>query len=929
MNRSRGWLVRNDTASICHQMAVTERLARIPASVRATRTKRSTIGTLSAALVVGLMFGGAEGCVSPSMDLASTTPEPEAQSEVEEPPEPEAQPEVEEPGEPERPPPWSPPDEPLLGGVEGAGQLLAKGDPSGALARLEELGKLDTAAGEADLVPESREWFLAGAVAGRAYMQTSQWQLAVLSLEPLAASKRFDDMLPPDIVGYELARARVRWAVEGGLDSTTADLQLGKAVSELNSLERHKPNRIRAAIQAAKGEALAAIPGEGKSKRKRAAKRAQVALDRLISNFPNHPEVGEWMLQRALTHERMGEESLAVEALRRVHIERAGEPEAERAWAEIKRFAREHDKIDPPEPLTTRERLEAGQAARVLRRLDRSAELLESVWEDEEQPRYIRREAGHSLGWTYYKAREFDSCVEVLGELYEQVPSIQTRKDLTRCLERGERYDEGIDLWLEVYDDSRRAYGATALWNAIELAYNGGRYERAIELLDKFEDRYKARGSERRWLRAWLPMRTGDDAAARAAFAKMLDTRRTGGRERAIRYFLGKLELRSDDPDLRAQGVQRLYDLAEEGMARIVANGVIGGHPIYYGLMARQRLIEAGEEPPSVPKPPPLDWESRWIGHGETLELLGRMAEGYGEEFSSLIRAEQLFAAGWREEASREVRMAADEFINGRAVYEGSSMPGTRSEALVGGLAWAAEWRHPRANPGRDARRAMRDEETREAMRADFMELAWAMHEPYRFGKLTNWEEYAYRTRWHLRAYREPIERHAWQREIDPHHLWALMYTESRFRRHVVSWVGARGALQIMPWTGRQLVERLGEIESGERFDPDILFNIEDNSRLATYYISELLAKFYGQPTFAYASYNGGPSNVARWLGAKGNSTRGVELDEFVEEIPFSETAGYARRVMEVRATYDLIYKGELPVWSNEVDARYADNIGF
>ena len=40
------------------------------------------------------------------------------------------------------------------------------------------------------------------------------------------------------------------------------------------------------------------------------------------------------------------------------------------------------------------------------------------------------------------------------------------------------------------------------------------------------------------------------------------------------------------------------------------------------------------------------------------------------------------------------------------------------------------------------------------------------------------------------------------------------MYTESRFRRHVVSWVGARGALQIMPWTGRQLVERLGEVEA-------------------------------------------------------------------------------------------------------------------
>jgi soluble lytic murein transglycosylase-like protein len=187
--------------------------------------------------------------------------------------------------------------------------------------------------------------------------------------------------------------------------------------------------------------------------------------------------------------------------------------------------------------------------------------------------------------------------------------------------------------------------------------------------------------------------------------------------------------------------------------------------------------------------------------------------------------------------------------------------------------------------------------------------------------------ELPYRTRWHLRAFREPIERHAWAREVDPHHLWALMYTESRFRRHVVSHVGARGALQIMPWTGRQLSEDLGEIERGDRFDQDILFLIEDNSRLAVAYIDALLEKFHGQPAFAYASYNGGPNNVARWLAAK--SRDGVELDEFIEEIPFEETANYARRVLEVHATYDLIYEGKLPVWSNVVDPVFEDNVDY
>jgi soluble lytic murein transglycosylase-like protein len=317
-----------------------------------------------------------------------------------------------------------------------------------------------------------------------------------------------------------------------------------------------------------------------------------------------------------------------------------------------------------------------------------------------------------------------------------------------------------------------------------------------------------------------------------------------------------------------------------------LATGVIGGNPVYYGLLARERLLEAGEDPGEPPKLEPIEWEARHIGHGETLALLTKLATERGDSFSSVVRAEQLFAAGWREEASREVRVALDEYINGRSVFDGADMPGTRSEALVAGLAWAAEWRHPKALPSRAARKQIRDSETREALREDFSKLGWAMDEAYRFAKLTG-SGLPYRTRWHLRAYREPIERHAWEREVNPNHLWALMYTESRFRRHVVSWVGARGALQIMPWTGRQLVERLDEIGDSGRFDPDVLFLIEDNSRLATYYISELLHKFHGQATFAYASYNGGPSNVARWLAAKSQGPTGVGLDEFVEEIPF------------------------------------------
>lgn len=885
-----------------------------------------------AALVIGLAVGTTEGCASTQHADASTI-EPaggDAVSEVadetaieDEAPQSRAAP------EPERTPPWAPPPEPVLDGVPGAAQLLARSEFQAALDHLAAFDKLDSVPGEAALEPESREWFLAGAVAGRAYMRLGQWEQAVLALEPRAASKLFGEMLPADLVGYELALARIAWATRTELDETAADLQLGKAASELSKLERSKPDRIHAAMRVARATALAHIQGADARERKSVAKRADAALDRLITTFPNHPEVGEWMLQRALAKQRAGLGKDALAALRQVAIDRAGEPESKRAWAEYERLAVELG--DAPKPLDTAETLAAGAAARTLRRLERSTELLESIWSDPEQPTHRHREAGHSLAWTYYKARDYDACATVLSELYAAVPAMNTRSELVRCLERGGRHDEAVDIWMAVHERNKSgASGANALWNGILIAINGGRYQRANELLIEYEARFKGHASERRWLHAWLPMRLGEFEQARLAFQQLLDSKRTGGRETAITYFLGKLELRSDDRETRLRGVHRLQELAGRGDAQLTSPGVIGGHPIYYGLMARARLLEAGEDPGPVPTVAPIDAEQQQLcmGFAETLTLLGEMSAEHGEAFSSLVRAEQLFAAGWREEAYREARVAVDEFINGRAVYGGSGMPGTRSEALMTGLAWAAEWRHVSANPSRDARKALRDGELRERMRDQFMRLSWAIHEPYRFAKLTT-GEFPYRTRWHLRAFREPIERHAFAREIDPNHLWALMYTESRYRRHVVSHVGARGALQIMPWTGRQLAEDLGEIERGDRFDPDILFEIEDNSRLAAAYISELLRKFHGQAAFAYASYNGGPSNVAGWLAGKSQGPVGVGLDEFIEEIPFDETAGYARRVLEVHATYHLMYHGRLPVWANEVDPVFEDNVDY
>ena len=131
-----------------------------------------------------------------------------------------------------------------------------------------------------------------------------------------------------------------------------------------------------------------------------------------------------------------------------------------------------------------------------------------------------------------------------------------------------------------------------------------------------------------------------------------------------------------------------------------------------------------------------------------------------------------------------------------------------------------------------------------------------------------------------------------------------------------------------MPNTGELLAARLGE----QLGDTDELFEIDTNVHLAAYYLAELLRKFQGQAAMAYASYNGGPFNVERWLRAKADPAGGgqpLELDVFIAEIPFRETANYTRRVLEVQAAYSLLYRGELPRWTNAVDARVEANIDF
>ncbi len=137
---------------------------------------------------------------------------------------------------------------------------------------------------------------------------------------------------------------------------------------------------------------------------------------------------------------------------------------------------------------------------------------------------------------------------------------------------------------------------------------------------------------------------------------------------------------------------------------------------------------------------------------------------------------------------------------------------------------------------------------------------------------------------------------------LPPGLLHAVMRQESGFDTDVVSPARAVGLLQLLPETGRTVA---GELALP--WDDDKLTDPSFNVKLGGHYLHGLVARFHGSVPLALAGYNGGPDNVAKWLGR----LRGVPLDLFVEHIPFAETRGYVVRVMGNLARYAYLRGGE------------------
>ena len=138
--------------------------------------------------------------------------------------------------------------------------------------------------------------------------------------------------------------------------------------------------------------------------------------------------------------------------------------------------------------------------------------------------------------------------------------------------------------------------------------------------------------------------------------------------------------------------------------------------------------------------------------------------------------------------------------------------------------------------------------------------------------------------------------------KVDRALVYAVIRQESQFKRFARSRIGARGLMQLLPSTARDLTKRHSFRGAGRSRLYDPALNMEMGQR----YLRHLMRYPYinGDLFRLATAYNGGPGNLRSW-------TRLVDHDDpliFIESLPVQETREYIKRVL----TNFWVYRAQL-----------------
>jgi soluble lytic murein transglycosylase len=151
----------------------------------------------------------------------------------------------------------------------------------------------------------------------------------------------------------------------------------------------------------------------------------------------------------------------------------------------------------------------------------------------------------------------------------------------------------------------------------------------------------------------------------------------------------------------------------------------------------------------------------------------------------------------------------------------------------------------------------------------------------------------------YLAPFREELQPHLRNQQLDEAWVLGLIRQESRFISDARSGAGASGLMQLMPATAAWVARRSGMSD----FRQSLVTDVQVNLNLGTAYLRTVLNDLDENPVLASAAYNAGPGRARAW-----RTVQPLEAAIYAESIPFGETRDYVKRVMSNASYYAQVF---------------------
>ncbi|GEM_PF-4617093 len=155
--------------------------------------------------------------------------------------------------------------------------------------------------------------------------------------------------------------------------------------------------------------------------------------------------------------------------------------------------------------------------------------------------------------------------------------------------------------------------------------------------------------------------------------------------------------------------------------------------------------------------------------------------------------------------------------------------------------------------------------------------------------------------------YWEEVREEANKYSVDPYMLLALMRQESRFNYAARSKSNARGLMQLLESTAKVVAKGFGM----SNYDLD---NPTTNIKFGVKYFADMTKRHPNTTEYVLSCYNAGPNRTAIWV----SENCQLEIEEFVEKIPYTETRNYVKVIMKTFWNYRDFYEND-----PYVDSKY------